>query len=266
MKLRLLSDLHIEGYKYKYEHLGEDALVLAGDIHTRNRHHEILDQIPAYVQVIFVAGNHEYYHGNFNTVNAYLAALNQPFDKVNPNNSKLDNGYANFHFLNNTRVTLDDVEFFGGTMFTDFGLYGEAERWFAEQDAAHGIADFHYIETDGWHYEKRKWTVADHKAEHKKFVREFELWLKDTEGKKRVVVTHFMPTPKATHERFRHSLLNPYFCVDMERYIGWEGLWLFGHTHDSFDQMLGDTRLVCNPKGYGVENQYGFIRDLIINI
>jgi len=27
-------------------------------------------------------------------------------------------------------------------------------------------------------------------------------------------------------------------------------LWIHGHTHESFDYMVGDTRIVCNPRGY----------------
>jgi hypothetical protein len=27
-------------------------------------------------------------------------------------------------------------------------------------------------------------------------------------------------------------------------------LWTHGHTHEEFDYMIGDTRVVCNPRGY----------------
>ena len=27
-------------------------------------------------------------------------------------------------------------------------------------------------------------------------------------------------------------------------------LWTHGHTHDTFDYMIGTTRIVCNPRGY----------------
>ena len=27
-------------------------------------------------------------------------------------------------------------------------------------------------------------------------------------------------------------------------------LWVHGHMHDDFDYMIGDTRVVCNPRGY----------------
>ena len=27
-------------------------------------------------------------------------------------------------------------------------------------------------------------------------------------------------------------------------------LWTHGHTHDKFDYLVGNTRVVCNPRGY----------------
>jgi Icc-related predicted phosphoesterase len=32
-------------------------------------------------------------------------------------------------------------------------------------------------------------------------------------------------------------------------------LWIHGHTHTSFDYMIGDTRVVANPHGYPGENE-----------
>jgi hypothetical protein len=29
---------------------------------------------------------------------------------------------------------------------------------------------------------------------------------------------------------------------------------MHGHTHDSADYRVGETRVVCNPRGYGLEN------------
>jgi hypothetical protein len=27
-------------------------------------------------------------------------------------------------------------------------------------------------------------------------------------------------------------------------------LWTHGHTHETFDYVVGETRVVCNPRGY----------------
>ena len=251
MKIRLLSDLHLEGYKYYYEWKGEDVVVLAGDIHTKYRHEQFLDQIPEFVQVLFVAGNHEYYGSEFYFMKEFFRGVEED--------------YPNFHFLDNQAWTIGDVEFFGGTMFTDFSLDGLTERWFALQAAKTGIADFHWIDKEVGG-KIRRWTTSDHCDEHELFVWELAHWLKQTEGKRRVVITHFQPHPLCVGERFRGSVLNPYFTVDMSAHMGWAGLWLHGHGHESRDFYEGDTRIVCNPRGYGSENKNGFNPELLLEI
>lgn len=108
MKIKILSDLHLEGYWFTYEDHGEDVVILAGDICTRNRLHMFLDTIPKHIKVLFVAGNHEYYHGEFKACNQYFKDLESKY---------------NFVFLKNNQIIIDDIAFFGGTMFTDFKLY-----------------------------------------------------------------------------------------------------------------------------------------------
>lgn len=245
-------------------------LVLAGDIHTRNRHHELLDQIPEHTHVIFVPGNHEYYHGNFNSVNTYLASLNSPFTVRNPNNSRLDNGYSNFHFLNNRKVIIDGVRFLGGTMWTDFNLYGPTAEAVARMDSKRYINDFACITVDDEkHYGvERDFTVEDVKRLHDEWEKwiKFELHNQDDNGLKTVIVTHFCPHEFSVHPRWKFSSITPYFTSNKEHLMGFADLWLHGHTHDSHDYIIEGTRVVCNPRGYGSENAGDFINDLVINI
>ena len=255
MKIRLLSDLHMEGFAYYYEYAGEDVLVLAGDIHTRGRHEDILMEVPDHVQIVFVAGNHEYYNGIFEEENERLRGLSKR--------------YPNFHFLNNSNTKIDGVDFFGGTMYTDFGLYGEDLKKEGEAMSLRGINDFYStrrMSLDPINNMTRMWSTKDHIQEHEKFRRELKHWINHTEGGKRVVVSHFVPSPQAVHPRWKDSLLNTYFTCNMEQFMGWEGLWLYGHTHDSGDFMVGDTHVVGNPKGYGPENVGGFDNKLILEI
>lgn len=260
MKIRLLSDLHCEGYKFIYDDKGEDVLVLAGDIHTLDRHEEILDQIPDYVRVVLVPGNHEYYRGTFERVNDYLKGL----EKI----------YPHLKVLLNESWTFQGVEFFGGTMFTDFALFGQGDVALATHSARNGINDFRAILTYGtsdWKttdkpLESRLWKTDDHEAQHRMFCAELRKWLAETVDLKRVVVSHFVPHPKAIHGRWVGSWMNPYFTANMEQYMGWNGLWLYGHTHDSNDFMVGDTRVVGNPRGYGNENVAGFNEVLLLEI
>ena len=254
MRIRLLSDLHLEGHPYYYEYAGEDVLVLAGDIHTKCRHRFFLDQIPHYVKVIMVAGNHEYYGSCYEEVNMFL------YD--------LQSEYVNFMFLENEPLIIDDVEFFGGTMFTDMNLYGDT--WKATQYAQKGIADFSWIDklrADGiGGVVKRRWNVDDHRVRHKDFCDELVKWNTEPTTRKRVVVSHFVPHPNCIHKKWTGSPINPYFTQNMEQYMDGIDLWLFGHTHDNHDMTINNTRLVSNPRGYGKENANGFNPKLIIEV
>ena len=264
MKIRLLSDLHLEGYKHYYEYAGEDVVVLAGDIHTQGRHRFILDQIPSNVKILMVAGNHEYYGSSFERVNDFLYELQAE--------------YPNFWFLNNEHVVIDGVHFFGGTMFTDMKLYGDSEEHVARSSiyAKQGIADFSWIskyneppadyDNEYFHQFEKAWTVADHIEQHNIYRTKLEEFLEKCALEKRVVISHFVPHPEGSDPIYKNSPLNPYFLCDMRKYMGWEGLWLYGHTHTSKDIMEGDTRLVCNPKGYGLENVNGFNKNLVLEI
>lgn len=242
----------MEGFNHQYDPEGEDVVILAGDIHTRGRHEELLMQIPINIPVLMVMGNHESYRG------VYEDALNSL--------RSLEERYPNFKLLDKQSTTINGVEFFGGMMCTDFRLQGDSNQDLAEAMASRGINDFYASEKrlgDG----TRLWTTQDHKDEFKQFCESLSFWLRETEGKKRVVVSHFVPHETCIHPRWRDAsnLLNPYFTANMDRYLGWEGLWLFGHTHDSADVMVGDTRLVCNPKGYGTENAH-YDPNLILEI
>ncbi len=254
MKIRLLSDLHLEGYSFDYQYAGEDVLVLAGDIYTQDRMYQFLETIPSTLPVLFVAGNHEYYHGVFEYVNEYFYELQETF--------------PNFVFLNNRGTTIGDVQFFGGTMFTNFTLHGIHEQWFGVQ-ACKQINDFYMIKKvpNECALELRDWTPQDHQTQHNIFCRELKAWIERTEGQKRVVISHFAPHAKTILPKYANSgPLNSYFTENMEDYMGWEGLWLFGHTHAVVDVMIGDTRLLANAKGYGYKEVLEFDPNFIVEI
>lgn len=252
MKIKIISDLHLEGgeLEFTYKHSGEDVLILAGDIHTRCRHDKFIQSIPEHVEILMVAGNHEYYRSGH-------------FDKVNQFFKDLQWLRPNFHFLNNESINIDGVDFYGGLMCTDLLLYGFDPL--IEIDVKHCINDFTYILTaDG--NRTRTWNIDDHKEQHEIFTYGLKGFLNRTEGCKRVVISHFAPTQKAIAPQYQMSKINPYFVSDMEHLMGWEGIWCFGHVHNCYDGQIGDTRLICNPKGYGHYENRMFDENLIVEI
>jgi hypothetical protein len=68
-------------------------------------------------------------------------------------------------------------------------------------------------------------------------------------------------------DRFKGSALNTCF------FNNWEDLlkkyspnyWIHGHTHDSIDKTVYDTKIICNPKGYIDENK-NFNLSLVIEV
>ena len=61
MKIQILSDLHIEFQDYTYQKCDADVVVLAGDIHTKDKGIKWAIENIVDKPVIYVLGNHEFY-------------------------------------------------------------------------------------------------------------------------------------------------------------------------------------------------------------
>ena len=84
------------------------------------------------------------------------------------------------------------------------------------------------------------------------------------------MITHHAIGP-SIHPRYAGSLLSACFVSDAEHLVNGEReqLWIHGHTHDSFDYVVGGTRVICNPRGYaknGVNENPHFDPDLIVEV
>ena len=110
-------------------------------------------------------------------------------------------------------------------------------------------------------------TMTDHRMAKEYILPQIELHKK--EGKKVVVVTHHLPSWMSVHECLKgHSMNGAYASELGDEIVELKpDLWFHGHTHFSFDYMLGDTRIICNPRGYAPNYlNEDFIDDLIIEI
>lgn len=248
MKLRVLSDFHTEGYKFDYERLDEDVLILAGDIGVGHGVIDWIQALPQDLPIVFVAGNHEFYGHHFSDMKKHFTEAFKD---------------TNVHFLNNSEWVFNGVRFLGGTMWSNFGLFGEDQRHFVEYDSKRGITDFHVIRNGN----DRLFSVEDCKHEFAEFDKYMRFALKQPFSGKTIVVSHHCPSRHSVHPRFMNSSITPYFTSDCEHLMGWGAdLWVHGHTHDSYDYDIEGTRVVCNPRGYGNENRGGFDPNLIVEI
>jgi predicted phosphodiesterase len=232
MKIRVLSDLHLEFYDWTPPAAEADVVVLAGDIHVGSRGLEwARKQFPT-TPVIYVAGNHEFYGGQMSEV---LAALREVADRLG------------VHLLEADELVLDDTRFLGATLWTDFALYGTGPGLLRSMDVAkQGINDFRLIRRDGGPFR------PEHAREiHLAQVSWLEAKLNEVFDGPTVVITHYLPLRQSIHPRYAGDPFNPAFASDLARLVKPPVmLWIHGHTHESFDYVVDGTRIVCNPRGY----------------
>jgi predicted phosphohydrolase len=250
--LQVMSDLHLEfDFKVPVINPETSVLILAGDIapvlHTTNKRNtfnmflsNLFSEHPN-IKVIFVAGNHEYYGTTISHGNDFLNSMSAVFE--------------NFYFLNNSSVEIEGVNYIGSTLWTNFKAFGviPALAELAIQDC---INDFRIIKVG------KKYLTPNHvKMMFSEAVDAIERLKKPDMAN--VVVTHFGPSEKSQHSRFSGDMVSAYFMSNCERLFEPSiSLWVHGHTHASMDYKLGDTRVICNPKGYYAENpnfQYDFM-------
>ena len=256
MKIRLFSDLHLEFTKYKFDHIyvphaddAETTLLLAGDISTGMTAIPFIEEMCKYFKyVLYVHGNHEGYHNEFEK----LIADWQAWD--------LEGAPLNFHFLYNDWRILDGVRFLGGTMWTDFAHEDELVMNYASTY----MNDYGMIRLNGL-----AMTPEYILNEHKKFCAFIlEKFAEDFPGLT-VVMTHHSPG-NSVRRKGRKENGDEFYFADIENFIGTEDkavLWVHGHLHRNFDYMINNTRVVCNPFGYyGHAENHGFDPQIVIEI
>lgn len=86
-----------------------------------------------------------------------------------------------------------------------------------------------------------------------------------------VIVSHHAPSYLSVSSRYKGDAYNPCFATELyEDIINMKKppkLWIHGHMHNRSDYMIGDTRVICHPRGYPNENEwYQNYEPLIVEI
>jgi Icc-related predicted phosphoesterase len=231
MKINYMSDLHTEfdrpsllteeGSPLTLP--GGDVLVLAGDIAVKANTDFIMNQAHKYEDVVLIDGNHEFYHGNVQTTHTQIAANLLP---------------TNVHYLEK------EVANVAGTRFLGTTLWGGYHIPYSEQAADRGMNDHRIISNMNGRF-----TANAAKYLHEKNVE----WLSDNIEPGDVVVTHHAPSRDSIDlTRYGDVPINGAYYDDLEELIldTKPAIWFHGHVHHSLDYMIGDTRVLCNPRGY----------------
>lgn len=273
MKIALCSDVHLEFGDLVLENPGADVLILSGDICVAKdlmendahgivsfgkseRYHKFFQNCcEAFPHVIYVAGNHEHYHGDFKhtitDLKKYLGYL------------------PNLHILDKETFEIDDTVFVGGTLWTDMNR--------EDPMTLHGIRrmmnDFRCVDNSNREVNYKTYDDPEHPdkptfrtraavfcpedavEDHKKMLDYIRIVYEGMPPwKQMVVVGHHTPSHFSCHPKYKDdSLMNGGYHSDLSEFIldrpGIK-LWTHGHTHELFDYTIGDARIVCNPRGY----------------
>ena len=242
MRVQIFSDLHVDVSTPRPIVIAAnvDAVVVAGDIcEGAERGFTWLRQIvPMDIPIVMTLGNHEFYR------RCWSEELAQARERA---------PYYGIHLLENDVVVLGNVRFIGASLWTDYALFGDVPR--AIQAAAYGLNDHRRIKwrRDPWQRFRPQEALLLHKRS-RSFI---ETALAAPFNGATMVLSHHAPHPRSNHSRFGSDLLSAAYVSDLTPVIdaGRPDLWVHGHVHESFDYSVGATRVVCNPHGYGVENQ-----------
>jgi predicted phosphodiesterase len=262
MKIALASDLHLEFETITLPNTeGAKVLILSGDICVAHSLHDhpINKPVPAdamkpgrnqsaaykyreffnhvsaeYDHVVYIAGNHEFYHGRFPDVYGWLR-------------EEMKN-YSNIHFLDKEQIEIDGVTFVGGTLWTDMNRNDPTTLQLIEGM----MNDFRIIRNSQRNY--ARFSPLDAVVHHRATLEYIKSIVDSDASKKYVVVGHHAPCALSIHETYKNEYyMNGGYYSDLSEFILDRPqivLWTMGHMHDPHTYYMGDTFVACNPRGY----------------
>lgn len=262
MKVALCSDLHLEFSDIELKNTeNADVLILSGDICVAHSLHDhpIDKPVPEdamkpgrnqsaaykyrgffervnteFPKTIYCSGNHEFYHGRYPDAYDWLR-------------EEIAN-YDNIHFLDMDSVEIDGMTFVGGTLWTDMNKNDPTTMHMIEGM----MNDFRIIRNS--HRGYAKFRPLDAVVHHRETLEYIKSVVDSDTSKKYVVVGHHAPTALSIHDRYKDQVwMNGGYYSDLSEFILDRPqivLWTHGHMHDPFDYTMGETRIVCNPRGY----------------
>jgi Icc-related predicted phosphoesterase len=247
MRIRVLSDLHLEFAPVALPQVEADVVVLAGDAGPKRHGLRWAQATFPDTPVLYVLGNHEYYGDVMPKLAGKLRELAVG---------------SSVQVLENERVELGGVTFLACTLWTDMRLFGDPRAAAVEAEAR--MTDYRRIRIEPRY---RKLRAADSIGLHMSSRRWLESELPRTVGGPTVIVTHHAPSPMALPSAAAAELVAAAYASDLDELVAASGasLWIHGHVHRRSDYHIGSTRVVCNPRGYPDEAT-GFDPALLIHV
>lgn len=270
MKVALASDIHLEfGPIELLNTEGAKVLILSGDIcvakdlfRSENPYGIVEDSASAksikihsffkkcseeFENVIYILGNHEHYHGD----------INESYNILKESLSYL----PNVHVLEKESVTIDGYIFFGCTLWTDMNK-GDPSTLFGIRSYMNdyriiknkNVPVYFNDENGKKHSRPGKFLPEDSVEHHKESLKVMKELVTQNPTAKYIFVGHHAPSKLSVKPKYQQDVMvNGAYSSDLSEFIldhPQIKLWTHGHTHDNFDYMIGNTRVVCNPRGY----------------
>jgi len=264
MKIQIVSDLHLEFAPIPEIKPDADVLVLGGDIclaqhlyrhplqlgdmqnndgHASDaaRYREFFKYCSEnWKTVIYFAGNHEHYSGQWERTTPVLREETQH--------------YGNIHYCDQDRVDIDDVTFLGVSLWTDFNNH-DPLTIMSSRDMMNDYRAITEHPSEGLYHKLRPTTVL---AKHVSDLEWLRVQLSLLQNRKIVVCTHHAPSHSSIHRDYTHQhIMNGAFVSNLDEFIldnPQIKLWTHGHVHNTWNYTIGDTQIVCNPRGYPGEH------------
>jgi predicted phosphodiesterase len=247
MKIHLLDDVHLEFGAYQPVQPDCDVVVLAGDI-APGVQGLMWAREKFSGPIVAVAGNHEFYGKR---------RLLRHYEKLRAKADEL----GDVHFLERDTVIIDGVRFIGATLWTDFGLNGDQPL--AMERARDAMNDYQQIKWDVGVPLRPQHILDQHNISRAYIERE----LSNKHDGPTVVVTHHAPSIRSIHEDFRYHDNTGYASRLEHLMFEYEPeAWLHGHVHRPCDYVMGETRVLCNPRGYDGREKTGWNPSLVFEV
>lgn len=275
MRLWIWSDVHSEQQQVAYptrEQAPEcDAIVIAGDLISARDLPFMLEFLIARYEkpIIFVPGNHEFYHDRWPVGDEYRA-LESDRTTIKAIETTSLNWPHRFYCLDEAEVVIDGVRFIGATLWVDLRMNLPAHSALPRRmHEARGILnDFRAIHMKGGERFTPEHMLNLHHTN--------ATYIRQKLGEKfdgpTIVLTHHLPHPACTPPIYANAPGNYLFACSQEAFEDIlhsefaPDLWICGHTHQAFDIRVGRSRIVCNPHGYRWEQgRNGFRWDVVID-
>lgn len=280
MRIRVLSDLHIQHEHNAWRDVPTvdcDVTVLIGDVtNPMTLGLEWVARTFGAMPIIYVPGNHDFYRGVVGSgeENTHYA------DQMARGREMATR--LGISLLQNEIEIVDGVRFIGATMWSDFSVLPagwtvkdamqQSQKGWTESGGRYWDNSYHNDFREirfGGGSSRHRFTPSQMLGLHRESRNYFEAELAKQFDGDTICVTHMGPAESV--ERGIHSWL--YGWSDLQHTMHGPlapRLWLHGHVHKNCDYVIGDTRVLCNARGYALgpnksENP-DFVPDFVVEV